>query len=211
MEVTMDGTAKRPGSAIAAQRQAADLLELFYPVHYKSNMALEDAMRGHLTRKQAAIMWLIRSEGMNGHGMRRKDIERLLQDWFDVSSPAITKALRAMAGPPLDLVRMIEAADSGREKRIFLTPKGERFLLKMVERGRSFLLRLLAQLAERLSEREVDYGIRFLREGIAASERISAQQPFGRKKRRAANHLPLKTASRFARKAPIPSVRSSVP
>jgi DNA-binding PadR family transcriptional regulator len=185
MEPAIDRTAKRPLSANAAQRQAADLLELFYPVHYKSNMALEDAMRGHLTRKQAAIMWLIRSEGMNGRGMRRKDIERLLQDWFDVSSPAITKALRSMARPPLELVRVIEAADSGREKRVFLTPKGERFLLKMVERGRSFLLTLLPQLAKRLSEREVDYGIQFLREAIAASESISAQASPGRKKRTA--------------------------
>lgn len=206
----MDRTAEHSASA-TAQRQAADLLELFYPVHYKSNMALEDAMRGHLTRKQAAIMWLIRSEGMNRRGMRRKDIERLLQDWFDVSSPAITKALRAMARPPLELVRVIEAADSGREKRVFLTPKGERFLLKMVERGRSFLLRLLEQLTENLSEPEVEYGIQFLRAGIAASERVGAQESLRRKKRRAANHLPLKTASRLAKNAPIPSARSSVP
>ena len=184
MELPANGTANRSAIAAAAQRQAADLLELFYPVHYKSNMALEDAMRGRLTRKQAAIMWLIRSEGMNGQGMRRKDIERLLQDWFDVSSPAITKALRAMAGPPLGLVRLMEASDSGREKRVFLTPKGERFLLTMVERGRVFLLRLLAQLGEHLSEREVDYGVRFLRAGVAASERVNAQQPSARKRRR---------------------------
>jgi DNA-binding PadR family transcriptional regulator len=151
-------------------------------------------------------MWLIRSVGMIGGGMRRKDIERLLQDWFDVSSPAITKALRAMARPPLELVRVIEAADSAREKRVFLTAKGERFLHKMVERGRDFLLAIVPELAEQ----EVEHGIRFLREAIAASERISAQTPAG-KKRGAARHLPLKTASRLARKAPIPSARSSVP
>lgn len=210
MEPASEETAKRPIGAIA-QRQAADLLELFYPVHYKSNMALEDAMRGRLTRKQAAIVWLIRSEGMNGQGMRRKDIERLLQDWFDVSSPAITKALRAMARPPLELVRVIESADSGREKRVFLTPKGERFLRRMVERGRNFLLEILRRLAERLPDREIDYGINFLREGVAASERIGAQRAERREKRRPGNHLPLKAASRLAKNAPMPSARSSVP
>ena len=175
MEAPTDIRAKRSISAAVAQRQATDLLELFYPVHYKSNMALEDAMRGHLTRKQAAIMWLIRSEGMHGRGMRRKDIERLLQDWFDVSSPAVTKALRALSRLPLELVRVTEAADSGREKRVFLTPKGERFLSKMVERGRNFLLALLPEVGKRLSEQEVDYGIRFLREGVAAAEHVSAR------------------------------------
>ena len=64
---------------------AAELLELFYPVHYKGGMALEDAMRGgRLSRKQVAILWLIRSEGGQGRRMRRKEIERLrhlMENW----------------------------------------------------------------------------------------------------------------------------------
>ena len=52
------------------EQHAAELLELFYPVHYRGNMAVEDAMRGKLTRKEAAIMWLIRSAGEDGTEMR---------------------------------------------------------------------------------------------------------------------------------------------
>jgi hypothetical protein len=77
---------------------AAKLLEFFYPIHYQGEMALEDALRGGiLTHKQAAILWLIRSEGEQRRHMRRKDVERLLQNWFEVSSSAITKAICGMA------------------------------------------------------------------------------------------------------------------
>src|SRR2546426_11503085 len=122
-------TLPQKASMIApAERQASELLELFYPVHYRGNMALEDAMRGELTRKQAAIMWLIRSEGGTSGGMRRKDIVRKLGDWFDITNPAVTKALRGMMQPRLGLVRLAESADSAREKTVFLTSKGQRFL-----------------------------------------------------------------------------------
>jgi DNA-binding MarR family transcriptional regulator len=148
---------------------AADLLELFYPVHYRGNMAVEEAMRGELSRKQAAILWLIRSAGSDGgRSMRRKEIVLRLQDWFDVSSPAVTQALRRMARPPMGLVRLVEDADSAREKRVILTPKGEEFIRMMVERGRAFLQRLTQQLpADRISG-----GIEFLRAAVAAVERV---------------------------------------
>src|SRR5450755_1185860 len=61
----------RSGTVIA--RQSSELLELFYAVHYRGNMTLEDAMRGELTRKQAAILWLMRSEGDISAGMHRKE------------------------------------------------------------------------------------------------------------------------------------------
>jgi DNA-binding MarR family transcriptional regulator len=148
------------------ERYAAELLELFYPVHYRGNMALEDAMRGPLTRKQAAILWLIRTEGDEQTGMRRKVIEHRLQDWFDVSSSAITKALRAMSRAPLGLVRVVEDPRSGRERRVFLTPKGERFLLNMANEGRKFLKRVV----EHIPEEQVQVGIQFLRAGVTAYE-----------------------------------------
>ena len=157
-----------------AEQQAADLLELFYPVHYRGNMAVEDAMRGELTRKQAAILWLIRSAGGdNGRRMRRKEVVQRLQDWFDVSSPAITQALRRMARPPLGLVRLVEDADSGREKRVILTAKGERFILTMVERGRGFLCKVV----EQLPKDQANMGIEFLRAGVGAFERVHAKTP----------------------------------
>src|SRR5712692_8860017 len=153
------------------EQYAAALLELFYPIHYRGNMAVEDAMRGRLTRKEAAIIWLIRSAGEGGSEMRRKQIVARLQDWFDVSSPAVTKALRHMARPPLSLVRLVEDAASGREKRVRLTPQGQRFVLGMITRGRDFLHKVV----EQLPDEQVRDGIDFLRAGVAAYERVHAQ------------------------------------
>ena len=153
------------------EEYAAALLELFYPIHYRGNMAVEDAMRGPLTRKEAAIIWLIRSAGEGGLEMRRKQIVARLQDWFEVSSPAVTKALRHMTRPPLSLVRLVEDADSAREKRVRLTPQGQRFVLGMVARGRDFL----RQVVEQIPEQQVREGIAYLRAGIAAFERVHAE------------------------------------
>jgi len=46
-------------------------------MHYLGSMAVEDAMRGNLARKQAAILWLIHSAGIDdGRYMRREEIVR---------------------------------------------------------------------------------------------------------------------------------------
>jgi DNA-binding MarR family transcriptional regulator len=103
--------------------------------------------------------------------MRRKEIERLIQTWFEVSSSAITKALRGMARSPLSLVQVVEDPHSGREKQVFLTPKGERFLLSMVTQGQKFLQRIV----EQLSEETVSNGIEFLRQATAVFERVRAE------------------------------------
>ncbi len=159
---------------------ATELLELFYPIHYKGGLALEDVLRrGQLTRKQVAILWLIRSEGEDGRRMRRKDIEQVIQGWFEVSSSAITKALRSMARPPLGLVQVLEDPHSGREKQILLTLKGERFLSAMVAEGREFLQRIV----EQLSEAEVRSGIQFLRRSTTAFERVRMASPVPHAKR----------------------------
>src|SRR5262245_66448552 len=99
----------------AADNPAAVFLEFFYPFHYKGGMALEDVLRcGQLSRKQVAILWLMRAEGEQGKRMRRKAIERSIQTWFEVSSSAITKALRSMARPPLSLVQLVERSEERR-------------------------------------------------------------------------------------------------
>lgn len=137
---------------------AAEFLEFFYPIHYKLGMTLEDALRsGKLTRKQVAILWLIRSEGQ-GKRMRRKDIEQRISTWFEVSSSAITKALRAMTKPPLNFVQVVEDPHSGREKLILLTATGERFLATMVEQGQAFIRAIL----EHLTAEEIRTGSHFL-------------------------------------------------
>jgi DNA-binding MarR family transcriptional regulator len=163
------GVLAAPNSTVAMARHANDLLELFYPVHYRGNMALEEAMRGELSRKQAAILWLIRSAGADNQ-MHRKEIVARLQDWFEISSPAITQALRRMARPPMGFVRLIEDADSAREKLVLLTPSGEEFIGKMIERGRAFLQRLIVQ----LPDDQVSGGIEYMRAAVAAVERVHA-------------------------------------
>jgi DNA-binding MarR family transcriptional regulator len=160
------------------EKRVTELLELFYPVHYKTGIAFEDAMRnGKLTRKQTAIMWLIHSEGIGGRQMRRKAIERSLQTWFEVSSSAITKALRGMSRPPLSLLKIVEDPDSAREKQVLLTAKGEKFLDFMVAEGR----RLLRRMVDKLTEAEVDGGIIYLRKATevleAALQETSSGKP----------------------------------
>ena len=124
--------------------------------------------------------------------MRRKDIFRKLGDWFDITNPAVTKALRGMMRPSLGLVRLAENADSAREKTVFLTTKGERFLETMVARGHEFMCRIVLEMRQQLGEDEVDYGIRFLRAGVAGYERIDARStkpganPLRRSKRKRA-------------------------
>ncbi len=158
--------------SLSTDGHAAEFLELFYPVYYRAYRALEDAIRGKLSRKQAAILWLIRSAGEEGRGMRRKEIVLRLQDWFDVSSPAITQTLRKMSRPPMSLVRMVEDANSGREKRVFLTPRGERMLTTMADGGLDFLRIWAAELPEEL----LACGVHFLRESVVAFERITAKK-----------------------------------
>ena len=139
---------------------ALELLEFFYPIHYRIGMALEESLSaGTLTRKQVAILWLIRSEGGQRRAVPRKRIERLLSNWYEVSSPTVTRALRAMARRPLGLVRFTEHPQSGREKQVWLTARGERFLQEMVERGTKFV----AGLAPHFSEEEIRSAIIFFR------------------------------------------------
>lgn len=151
-----------------ANDRAQDFLELFFPIHYTLGMALEDALRiDVLSRKQVAILWLIRCESVGARSMRRKDIQRLLTEWFEISSPSVSKALRSMSRPPLALVRILEDPRSGREKQVALTAKGEQLLSAMTERGRAFLSPIVTE----LSVREADQGLRFLQNVTATLER----------------------------------------
>ena len=144
---------------------SGEILELFYPVHYQVGMALEDALRDRrLTRKQVAILWLIRSIGGERRGLSRKQIQQAVANWFEVSNSQITKALRAMARPPLGLIQIAEDPSSGREKQVLLTAKGERFLLTLVERGRAFF----RPVGERLAPELIRDGLVFLRQASAA-------------------------------------------
>jgi DNA-binding MarR family transcriptional regulator len=150
-------------TAVARKKQtqeatAAELQEFFYPIHYQVGMALEDALRGGvLTRKQSAILWMIRSAGEGGQSMRRKDIVRLMQSWFEVTNSGLSKAIRGMARPPLELVKIIEDPRSAREKLISLSPKGEQFVLEMAERGEAFLHNIVQHLPQEVIRGGIEY------------------------------------------------------
>ena len=120
MDATLSKAIQPPADA------AHQFLELYYPIHYKAGIGVEDALRGsELTRHQTAILWLIHSQGDEGRRMRRKDIVSALSNWFEISNAAITKALRGMSVAPLALVKQTEDPDSGREKVVTHTSSSQ--------------------------------------------------------------------------------------
>ncbi|MBV8054860.1 MAG: hypothetical protein JO071_06420 [Deltaproteobacteria bacterium] len=152
---------------------AAELLELLYFVYDKGISAISATMRGQLTQTQAAIVWLIHSEGGAAYSMPRKEIARRLHIWFDLGNPAITSALQSLAQPPLKLVRLTESADSGREKRVFLTLKGRHLVASMAARGQHLVQELIADLGKTLSNDQIIAGIEFLRLAVSYFQRIN--------------------------------------
>jgi DNA-binding MarR family transcriptional regulator len=176
-----------------------DFLELFYPIQYKIGLALEDALRvGQLTRIQVVMLWLIRCEGKDGRSMNRKDIETLLTSWFEISSSRITKALRSMSRPPLSMVKVLEDPHSGRQKKIVLTSRGERFIQEMVERGRAFIEPVVA----RMSHGEAQAGLNFLKKWISIVESVSIAALL-RNAAAAGGKHPTLTPSAFSRAAAV--------
>lgn len=138
---------------------AKEFLDLFYPVHYKVGIGIEDALRGgRLTRHQVAILWLIRSEGEGGRSIPRKEIERLITRWFEIRNSAISKSLRVMARAPLSLLEIHEHPLSGRERQVVLTAKGARELERMIEEGRRFIQTMV----DHLAALEATQGVHFL-------------------------------------------------
>jgi DNA-binding MarR family transcriptional regulator len=140
-------TRKRRSTLPVPADAAYQFLELYYPIHYKAGIGVEDALRGkELSRHQVAILWLIHSEGEGGVRMNRKAIVRSLSNWFEISNAAITKALRAMAQPRLGLVRLDEDPESGREKIVTLTRAGEAHLEQMIRRGTAYVQLIVDEL-----------------------------------------------------------------
>jgi len=155
----------------AQEDLAATLMSLFLPIHYRIGVGFEETLRcGQLSRKQVAILWLMRAEGGPEGSMRRKDIERLLASWFETSSSTITRSLAALARPPLKLVRVVGDRDSGREKRVTLTAKGEQFLSGMTAEGRAFTQKLL----DSMPRQEIQAMVRLMQKAIAVLEQDGA-------------------------------------
>jgi DNA-binding MarR family transcriptional regulator len=136
----------------------ADLLRFFYPVHYQIAGAIEDVLSGGvLSRKQVVILQVIRSEGEDGRRIRRKMVEQALHAWFEITSSAISKALRAMARPPLGLIAITEDPASGRERIVTLTERGVRFLADTDARAEAYFAALLRDMPPELLAPAVDY------------------------------------------------------
>ncbi|WP_420467061.1 MarR family winged helix-turn-helix transcriptional regulator [Panacagrimonas sp.] len=147
------------GSAKGVSVAAQEFLDLFYPVHYKIGIGIEDALRGgRLSRHQVAILWLIRSEGPGGRSLPRKDIERSMTQWFEMGSSAISKTLRGMAREPMGLIEIREHALSGREREVFLTRRGIDEIERMVAQGQKFIQAMV----DLLSATEAAQGVHFL-------------------------------------------------
>lgn len=155
--------AAKPGKTAkdrAPKDAALRFLEYYYPIHYKAGIGVEDALRGGvLGRHQVAMLWLIHSEGRQGREMNRKAIEQSLSTWFEISGAAITKALRSMASPPLELVTLAEDPASGREKIVSLTPKGEAHMKRMIAQGTAYVQRII----DPMSDQEIIEGLHFFR------------------------------------------------
>lgn len=120
------------------------LFEFFYPVHYKAGAVLEATLsRGLLTRKQFAVLWIIHSFGDGQGALPRKRLEIELAHSLELESPAVSKVLRELSEPPLELVSVRASENSAREKVVRLTAKGARFLEESNQTGIQHLTQML--------------------------------------------------------------------
>ena len=143
---------------VTREEAVSAYLDLFYPIHYMVGIKIEDTLRSNtLSRQQTCILWMIRMQGVGGKTMRRKDIERALTGWFEITSSTISKSLQSLS-KQLGLVKITEDPASAREKIVSLTPKGERFLLEMIRNGKG----LMKWMIDRLDDQEVSSGVHFL-------------------------------------------------
>lgn len=151
---------RNPRSKSARAVSPTLFLDLFYPFHYRAGHAVEQALRGDfLTQHQTVILWIIHSEGESGQLMRRKEIEARIGTWFDITSSAISKALRSLARADMPFLEIREDPQSGREKLVLLTPAGQELVEKMIERSE----KLIARIVEELTDDEIQSGLQFMR------------------------------------------------
>lgn len=134
------------------------LLEYFYPIHYRVGMNLETVMcQGKISRKHAAILWLIHSRAPAGGWVRRQEIDSRLATWFEISDSNISKLLRELVKAPLSLAEQIENPNSGREKVVRLTKAGEIFVEGMIQASIDYLSGQISH----VSEDELRWGVDF--------------------------------------------------
>ena len=151
---------------------AALFLDQYYPFHYEVGFAVERELRdARLTQHQSVMLWIIHATVGDGGRMPRKELEKRLKLWFDVTSSAISKALRGLAKPPLELLLIEESPVSAREKYVSLTNAGRELVGDMNGRGQAIVQRIVDQ----MSDDEIEHGLRFLRQVSAIVNDFSAE------------------------------------
>jgi DNA-binding PadR family transcriptional regulator len=157
----------------------AELLRFYYPMHYRIGIDLETLMgQRRISRKQAAILWLIHSRADAEGWLRRKAIEERLSAWFEISNSSVSNLLRELTRPPLSLVQQVESPTSGREKLVRLTDDGAAFVEGMIAESVGYL----GQHLQHLTQEQLDWGIKFFKVAfnpLASDdmERVSADLP----------------------------------
>ena len=136
-----------------------ELLGFFYPIHYQVGLELEQRIcRDHLSRQQAAIIWMIASEA-GPHGLiRRRQVDMTINNWFSIRKSRVTQLIAELEKPPLSLVQQVANPDSGREKLVGLTDAGREYHQMMVEAGLDYFAEILSH----ISEEELVNGMTFL-------------------------------------------------
>ena len=151
-----------PSAAAVPPREASldDLLSFYYPMHYRIGIDLETVMgQGRISRKQAAVLWLIHTRAGEVAWLRRKVIEERLSAWFEISNSSISNLLRELTRPPLSLVEQAENPESGREKLVRLSPAGRKFVDGMIAESIEYLRGHLGH----LTDDQLAWGIEFFK------------------------------------------------
>lgn len=127
-------------------------LDYFYPIHFSIGMRIEQSLMscGRLDRHQTVIMWILRSESMRNDSdtISRKEVVRLMTNWYDITSSMVSKALRGLAKEPLHYITLSEDPNSGREKLIKITPEGLAHCDRMIESATSLIKGITDQMSE---------------------------------------------------------------
>ena len=152
-------------------------LDQYYPFHYEVGFTIEREMRdSRLTQHQTVMLWIIHATAGDSGRMPRKDVEWQLRLWFDVTSSAISKALRGLARPPLGLLLIEENPASARERYVSLTAEGRQVLTEMKARGEAIVQRIVDQ----MSPQDIEQGLHFLREVSAIVKNFPSENPYTR-------------------------------
>jgi|TARA_R110000772_G_scaffold46687_6_gene106612 DNA-binding MarR family transcriptional regulator len=127
-------------------------LDYFYPIHFSIGMKIEAGLMecGRLDRHQTVIMWILRSESQRRDvtTISRKDIVKMMTNWYDITSSSVSKALRALAKEPLSYITILEDPNSGREKLIEMTPAGKQHCDEMIASACDVIKRITANFSD---------------------------------------------------------------